>query len=279
MGATINGKKIAAMHYDGQNIASAWRDGQLVWSANRMEDGISWERYFDRVTSAIEFSEYLSSRDMVTTTQDWSFQGAAKQSALHAYPQSPFDGPVAFMSDAAADPSPEWLLAFGYNSTPGPVGGRSRLWWVGCRVGIVDDAGDMLVGLTIRPDGGDDSDKPALLTVRRTDGSEWSTEVSFPRFTHHIGNTYLGEVYLRYVHSDRTVYGYIDSDEQFAVELPGDTMNLSRVPVRTGVVVPRIITRPYHLGYDCLTMPQLTYVAGYTGWTAHDRALHWGLAE
>lgn len=275
MSATINGAPVTAMVLDGDSMQSAWMDGSMVWSAVRMEDGVSWERYFDKVTSAIPFSEYLSSRDMVTTTPDWTFQGNADRTALFIYPAAPFEGSVNFMSDMEAEPSPEWLLGFGLTEPNDIRAGANEIFYMPVNVGVADETGGMAVVLHISSV---DEGVSATLGIRQRDGSMVTSSVEFPVIERDAGaGAAVGEVHLHYVHADRTIRGFADRQEKFAVEVPAGSVSLAQLPCRPAVSVPQVTTTASGGGYISETMPLMTYIAGYTGWAAHDKASQWGL--
>lgn len=275
MSATINGKKIAAMHYRGQKIASAWRDGQRVWSGVKPSSNEVREWVFPtRNDGNIQLSEYLKRAfggDIVLESGDM------QMAAINRLPQLSLNRvtialgahvePVIYPSDSVTPgASSEWIIATKVTS-PGPdysgsdfPSGAFRLFLEtedGRFVGVQLSATADNCGALYRASSADDFtfSKPSVSTrlPANAGGAEWGDLTIW----------YKGGV-LRY-YRNFSLLGTVHLG--FRLDNAPVKPKLYLEVARTGGVFSQKFVAP----------PRLNFLAAYTGTEASSRAAIWNL--
>lgn len=277
MSATINGKAVTAMHFNGQNIASAWRDGKMVWSGVKPSSNAVREWVFPtRSDGNIMLSNYLQrafggdivleSGDMqmstLRTLPQLSLNPGAVTLAIGAHVE-----PIIYPSDSVTPgASSEWIIATkvtspgsGYSGSSYPSGAFRLFIEAEDRrfVGVQLSATAASCGVLYR----DSSDadfafaKPSVPTSlpANAGGAEWGDLTVWYKdgvLRYYRNFSLLGTVHLGF--------------------------RLDNVPVkpklylevaRTGSVFSQKLVAP----------PRLNFLAAYTGTEAASRASIWNL--
>lgn len=274
MSATINGKAVTAMHFNGQNIASAWRDGKLVWSGEQpLEQGGAWEKVFAPNKGAgVKLSTHLNSLfngAVVVRSGDYALGNAMESSmreSLTLISQMSTASPVFGAPDnGGLEPSSEWIISMKLSPAYAPQAGFGSSYptsYIG--FGLFGE-GAMLVEnylTTVRKD--------SKVTISGTVHSGGNS----PLLPAEIVNGQYGETAMWYRDGKIRVYHNFSLVDTFSAP-----KSLERARILPAISAPGI---RYQFGFPqqkFYSPPPIKFLAAYTGQEARTRAQLWGWAN
>ena len=274
MSATINGKKIAAMSYGGQKIASAWMNGQMVWSGDQsLEQGGAWEKVFaPNKGSGVKLSTHLNSLfkgSLVVRSGDYALGNgmeSAMSESLTLISQTSSASPVFGAPDGGGlEPSREWIISMKLAPKYSPQSAPGSRFPTSCiGFGLFGD-GEMLVEnflTTTRAD--------SKVTISGTVHSGGNS----PLLPAEIVNGQYGETAMWYRGGKIRVYHNFSLVDTFSAP-----KSLERARILPAISAPGI---RYQFGFPqqkFYSPPPIKFLAAYTGQAARTRAQLWGWAN